>query len=78
MYKESHSNNEIESIWNHMQRYEVAEDKQYKGYYRLGIDIKEDLYGEEVEEMEWDQLVKEYYPVMTKSGLKFQKKGDLL
>lgn len=49
MYKESRGKGEVNSILKHMERHEVSNNKEYRGYYSLSNDIMEDLYGEEEE-----------------------------
>jgi hypothetical protein len=74
LYKESRNQGETEAIWNHLECHEVTEDRQYKGYYSLAEDIREDLYGEEMAEMEWGDILNNYKPVITKNGLQIKRR----
>ena len=58
----------------HMERHEVFNNREYKGYYRLSNDIMDDLYEDEV--FDWGDVINEYQPVMTSKGYNlFEKKG---
>ncbi|AEA15545.1 MULTISPECIES: hypothetical protein [Bacillus] len=76
MYKESRGKGEANSIVNHMERHEVFNNKEYRGYYSLSNDIIEDLYGEEEEILEWDEMVNQYQPILTSKGLQLKRKKD--
>ena len=45
MYKESRGKGEVNSILKHMERHEVSNNKEYRGYYSLSNDIMEDHTG---------------------------------
>ncbi|EEL90604.1 hypothetical protein bcere0030_54590 [Bacillus cereus AH1273] len=36
----------------------------------------EDLYGEEEEILEWDEMVNQYQPILTSKGLQLKRKRD--
>ncbi|KAB2425377.1 MULTISPECIES: hypothetical protein [Bacillus cereus group] len=76
MYKESRGKGEANSIVKHMERHEVFNNKEYRGYYSLSNDIMEDLYGEEEEILEWDEIVNQYQPILTSKGLQLKRKRD--
>ncbi|EEM27372.1 hypothetical protein bthur0002_37210 [Bacillus thuringiensis Bt407] len=59
-----------------MERHEVFNNKEYRGYYSLSNDIIEDLYGEEEEILEWDEMVNQYQPILTSKGLQLKRKKD--
>ncbi|MEW4154235.1 dihydrolipoyl dehydrogenase [Bacillus thuringiensis] len=59
-----------------MERHEVSNNKGYRGYYSLSNDIMEDLYGEEEEILEWDEMVNQYQPILTSKGLQLKRKRD--
>ena len=58
-----------------MERHEVSNNKEYRGYYSLSNDIMEDLYGEEEEILEWDEMVNQYQPILTSKGLQLKERG---
>ncbi|AFQ15539.1 hypothetical protein P9Y62_06940 [Bacillus thuringiensis] len=76
MYKESRGKGEANSIVKHMERHEVFNNKEYRGYYSLSNDIMEDLYGEEEEILEWDEMFNQYQPILTSKGLQLKRKRD--
>ncbi|WP_459503095.1 hypothetical protein [Bacillus sp. C1] len=76
MYNQSRSRGEVESIFNHMQRHEVCNEKEYRGYFSLSQVIEEDLYGEEEDILDWQDLMERYEVVATKSGIKFREKDE--
>ncbi|HDR7711380.1 TPA: hypothetical protein QCX89_003392 [Bacillus cereus] len=76
MYKESRGKGEVNSILKHMAKHEVSNNKEYRGYYSLSNDIMEDLYGEEEEILEWDEMVNQYQPILTSKGLQLKRKRD--
>lgn len=76
MYKGSRSKGEAKSILSHMERHEVFNNKEYRGYYSLSNDIMDDLYGEEEEILEWEEVVDQYQPVLTPKGLQLKRKRD--
>ncbi|MEH7457705.1 hypothetical protein V7183_10830 [Bacillus sp. JJ1127] len=76
MYKEARGKGEAKSILEHMERHEVFNNKEYKGYYRLSNDIMDDLYEEEEEILEWEEVINQYQPVMTSKGLQLKRKRD--
>ncbi|MGH0606863.1 hypothetical protein [Bacillus mycoides] len=76
MYNESRSRAETESIMNHMKNYEVFNTKEYKRYFSLSQVIEEDLYGEEEDILNWENLMDCYEVVLTKSGIKFREKEE--
>ncbi len=55
-----------------MERHEVFNNREYKGYYRLSNDIMDDLYENEV--FDWGDVINEYQPVMTSKGLQLIRK----
>lgn len=59
-----------------MERHEVSNNKEYRGYYSLSNDIMEDTYGEEEEILEWDKMVNQYQPILTSKGLQLKRKRD--
>ncbi|MGE6963996.1 hypothetical protein ACQKIW_29815 [Bacillus thuringiensis] len=77
MYNESKSKKETESILTHMRNHEVFDNKEYKGYFSLSQVIEEDLYGEEEDILNWQDLMERYQIVATKSGIKFREKDEL-
>ncbi len=77
MYNESKSRKETESILTHMRNHEVFDNKEYKGYFSLSQVIEEDLYGEEEDILNWQDLMERYQIVATKSGIKFREKEEL-
>ncbi len=77
MYNESRSRKETESILTHMRNHEVFDNKEYKGYFSLSQVIEEDLYGEEEDILNWQDLMERYQIVATKSGIKFREKEEL-
>ena len=76
MYNESRSRKETESILTHMRHHEVFDNKEYKGYFSLSQVIEEDLYGEEEDILDWQDLMDRYQIVATKSGVKFREKEE--
>ncbi|PEL75433.1 hypothetical protein CN603_13195 [Bacillus toyonensis] len=76
MYKESEGKGEANSIIKHMERYEVFNNKEYRGYYSLSNDIMDNLYGDEEEILEWDEVVNQYQPVLKAKGLQLKRKRD--
>lgn len=77
MYNESRSRKETEAILAHMRNHEVFDNKEYKGYFSLSQVIEEDLYGEEEDILNWQDLMERYQIVATKSGIKFREKEEL-
>lgn len=78
MYNESRSRKETESILTHMRNHAVFDNKEYKGYFNLSQVIEEDLYGEEEDILNWQDLMERYQIVATKSGIKFREKEELV
>jgi hypothetical protein len=76
MYKESRGKGEASSIIKHMERHEVFNNKEYRGYYSLSNDIMDDLCGDEEETLEWDEVVNQYQPVLKAKGLQLKRKRD--
>ncbi|WP_035430838.1 hypothetical protein [Bacillus sp. UNC322MFChir4.1] len=76
MYNQSRSRGETESILNHMQNHKVFNQKEYRGYFSLSQVIEEDLYGEEEDILDWQDLMERYEIVATKSGIKFREKDE--
>lgn len=76
MYNESRSRKEMESILTHMRSHEVFDNKEYKGYFSLSQVIEEDLYGEEEDILDWQDVMERYQIVATKSGVKFREKEE--
>ncbi|UNP78493.1 hypothetical protein MN033_10210 [Bacillus nitratireducens] len=74
MYRASNGKKETNAIVDHMERYEVFDNREYKGYYRLSNDIMDDLYGDEDEVLGWGDVINEYQPVMTSKGLQLIRK----
>ncbi|WP_270607150.1 hypothetical protein [Bacillus mobilis] len=74
MYKGSSDKKETNAIVNHMERHEVFDNREYKGYYCLSKDIMEDLYEDEDEVLDWGNVINEYQPVMTPKGLQLIRK----
>ncbi|MGV2537842.1 hypothetical protein, partial [Bacillus thuringiensis] len=75
-YKEYRGKVEANSLVNHMEIHEVFNNKEYRGYYSLSKDIIGDLYGEEEEILEWDEMVNQYQPILTSKGLQLKRKKD--
>ncbi|PHB18380.1 hypothetical protein [Bacillus pseudomycoides] len=73
MHEKARSKDETEAMWGHMQKHEV-DDYEYKGYYNLARQIQEELHGEETVDMERGDIFEDYKPVMTKDGLKLEKR----
>ena len=63
------------AIVDHMERHEVFNNREYKGYYRLSNDIMDDLYEDEV--FDWGDVINEYQPVMTSKGLQLIRKEGI-
>ncbi|PJN52596.1 hypothetical protein [Bacillus mycoides] len=59
MYNETKKEENVCAIRDHMLRYEVYLDRQYKFYYYLSEKIEEDLYGDE-QAVSWNELLDEY------------------
>lgn len=59
MYKETNKEENVFAIRDHMLRYDVYLDRQYKFYYYLSQKIEEDLYGDE-QAVSWNQLLEDY------------------
>ena len=57
-----------------MRNHEVFDNKSTKGYFSLSQVIEEDLYGEEEDILNWQDLMERYQIVATKSGIKFREK----
>ncbi|AWC29470.1 hypothetical protein [Bacillus cytotoxicus] len=76
MYNESRSRAETESILNHMKKHNVFNDKDYKGYFSLSQVVEEDLFGEEEDILDWQDLMERYEIVATKSGVTFREKDE--
>lgn len=74
MYKASNGKKETNAIVDHMERHEVFDNREYKGYYRLSNDIMDDLYKDEDEVLDWGDVINEYQPVMTPKGLQLIRK----
>ena len=74
MYNESRSRKETEAILAHMKNHEVFDNKEYKGYFSLSQIVEEDLYGEEEDILDWQDLMERYEIVATKSGVTFREK----
>ena len=73
-YKGS-SGKKTNAIVDHMERHEVFNNREYKGYYRLSNDIMDDLYEDEV--FDWGDVINEYQPVMTSKGLQLIRKEGI-
>lgn len=78
MYKDSKGKGEANSIVKHMERHEVFDNKEYRGYYSLSNEIMEDLYGDEEEILEWEDVVDQYQPILKAKGLQLKRKRDSL
>ncbi|PGC85729.1 hypothetical protein [Bacillus toyonensis] len=76
MYNQTRSRAETESILNHMKHHEVFDNKEYKGYFNLSQIVEDDLYGEEEDILDWQDLMARYEIVATKSGVKFREKDE--
>lgn len=76
MYNHARSRAETESILNHMKNHEVFDNKEYKGYFSLSQMVAEDLYGEEEDILDWQDLMERYEIVATKSGVNFREKDE--
>ncbi|QWG42102.1 hypothetical protein EXW35_12175 [Bacillus mycoides] len=76
MFKESRGKGETKSILNYMERHEVFNNKEYRGYYSLSNEIMDDLHGDEEEILEWEEVVNQYQPVLTSKGLQLKRKRD--
>ncbi|MEX0137521.1 hypothetical protein MRBLBA71_004256 [Bacillus nitratireducens] len=74
MYKDSNGKKETNAIVDHMERHDVFNNREYKGYYRLSNDIMDDLYEDEDEILEWGEVIEQYKPVMTSKGLQIIRK----
>ncbi|KFN11978.1 MULTISPECIES: hypothetical protein [Bacillus] len=74
MYKNSNGKKETNAIVEHMERHEVYNNREYKGYYRLSNDIMDALYEEEDEILDWQEVIDQYQPVMTSNGLRLKRK----
>ncbi|MBJ7950173.1 hypothetical protein [Bacillus cereus group sp. N24] len=59
MYNETNKEENVCAIRDHMLRYDVYLDRQYKFYYYLSQKIEEDLYGDE-QAVSWNELLDEY------------------
>ncbi|WP_033692507.1 hypothetical protein [Bacillus sp. GeD10] len=76
MYNHAKSRAETESILKHMKNHEVFDNKEYKGYFNLSQIVEEDLYGEEEDILDWQDLMERYEIVATKSGVTFREKNE--
>ncbi|WP_410982462.1 hypothetical protein [Bacillus cereus] len=74
MYRDSNGKKETNAIVGHMERYDVFNNQKYKGYYRLSNDIMDDLYQDEDEIVEWEEVIDQYQPVMTSKGLQLKRR----
>lgn len=74
MYRGASGKKETNAIVGHMERHEVFNNREYKGYYRLSNDIMDDLYEDEDEVLDWGDVINEYQPVMTPKGLQLIRK----
>lgn len=76
MHRGSNDKKETNAIVNHMERHEVFNNREYKGYYRLSSEIIEALYEEGDEVLEWEDVINDYQPIMnSKKGLQLKRKG---
>ena len=53
MHRSSKGKKEMNAIVNHMERHEVFNNREYKGYYHLSSEIIDDLYEDGDEVLEW-------------------------
>ncbi len=74
MYRASNGKIETNTIVDHMERHEVFNNREYKGYYRLSNDIMVDLYEDGDKVLEWGDVINEYQPIMTSKGLQLIRK----
>ncbi|KZD53685.1 MULTISPECIES: hypothetical protein [Bacillus cereus group] len=74
MHRNSNGKKETNAIMGHMERHEVFDNREYRGYYSLSKDIMDDLYEDEDEVLEWGDVINEYQPVMTPKGLQLIRK----
>ncbi len=75
MHRGSNGKKETNAIVNHMERHEVFNNREYKGYYRLSSEIIDDLYEDGDEVLEWGDVINDYQPIMNpKKGLQLKRK----
>ncbi|WP_440604122.1 hypothetical protein [Bacillus sp. GB_SG_008] len=76
LYRNSNGKKETNAIMDHMERHEVFNYREYKGYYRLSNDIMDDLYEDEDEILDWGDILNNYYPVMAPQGLQLKRRRE--
>lgn len=54
----------------------MFDNKEYRGYYSLSNEIMEDLYGDEEELLEWEEVIDQYQPILKAKGLQLKRKRD--
>ncbi|MEK4409396.1 MULTISPECIES: hypothetical protein [Bacillus] len=78
MYKDSRGKGEANAIVKHMERHEVFDNKAYRGYYSLSNEIMDDLYEDEEEILEWEEVIVQYQPILKAKRLQLKRKRDSL
>ncbi|AFQ28122.1 hypothetical protein P4493_13725 [Bacillus thuringiensis] len=75
MHRSSKGKKEMNAIVNHMERHEVFNNREYKGYYHLSSEIIDDLYEDGDEVLEWGDVINDYQPIMnSKKVLQLKRK----